>query len=564
MNKINNLLALGQINPIALDVQNNLLLIEKLINEAHSLNKKLLILPKNALLGEFMIDSARLYDFSGLINESFSKIQSKLNELIVLTSIAYDKDETFYLISSNKITTYKSNEYFELEGIKFFLNSKERLDDECFNVVLENIYFMDEKYLLDEVLFYLHRNSNTIFLSIHGLFDGQKIYTGLAFVSVDHEFSFFGKLFNFKQEALVQDCDDFALIKYKDNDYPLIIRALAFALFDYMEKSKSKGYALSLSGGADSALCACLVCASQLYALSDLGVDAYQKFLQSCGITITLDSKKSYAKLIVEDVMSHVLTTVYQGSSNSSDITYTAANNLSVAIGSFHKNVVIAPIVKDYTDMVSTSLGEELTWEKDDLTLQNIQARVRGPSIWMFANKQGKILLATGNLSEVTVGYCTMDGDTVGGVGPVAGIFKSKILKINKFLETHGLCAADGSKVDLSAISFVNNQAPTAELRPGGTQKDEDDLMPYPHLDLVASAFYAGRLTDFLMSIESKQERMYFYNCAKKMVRLFSRTQWKRYRYARGFIVSKYTNTPCLSVLTDGFKTVFEDLLKKI
>ncbi|GAA4585766.1 hypothetical protein GCM10023107_01740 [Actinoplanes octamycinicus] len=77
-----------------------------------------------------------------------------------------------------------------------------------------------------------------------------------------------------------------------------------------------------------------------------------------------------------------------------------------------------------YTQMVSGGLGRQLTWESDDIPLQNIQARVRAPGIWMLANVRNALLLATSNRSEAAVGYATMDGDTSGGLSPVGGLIK--------------------------------------------------------------------------------------------------------------------------------------------
>src|ERR1035441_6631523 len=74
---------------------------------------------------------------------------------------------------------------------------------------------------------------------------------------------------------------------------------------------------------------------------------------------------------------------------------------------------------------IESSLGRKLGWEQDDLALQNIQARVRSPGIWLLANLNNALLLSTSNRSEAAVGYATMDGDTSGGLSPIAGIDKA-------------------------------------------------------------------------------------------------------------------------------------------
>ena len=77
-----------------------------------------------------------------------------------------------------------------------------------------------------------------------------------------------------------------------------------------------------------------------------------------------------------------------------------------------------------------------LTWESDDVALQNIQARVRAPGVWLLANLRDALLLSTSNRSEAAVGYATMDGDTCGGLSPIAGIDKAFLRRWLRWLET--------------------------------------------------------------------------------------------------------------------------------
>ena len=84
------------------------------------------------------------------------------------------------------------------------------------------------------------------------------------------------------------------------------------------------------------------------------------------------------------------------------------------------------------------ALGRELAWSTDDIALQNIQARVRAPGVWMIANLRNALLLATSNRSEAAVGYATMDGDTCGGVSPIAGIDKAFLRQWLRFMESDG------------------------------------------------------------------------------------------------------------------------------
>src|SRR5690606_9243600 len=129
-----------------------------------------------------------------------------------------------------------------------------------------------------------------------------------------------------------------------------------------------------------------------------------------------------------------------------------------------------------YTRLVEQAIGRELTWERDDLTLQNIQARVRAPSAWMLANLLGALLLATSDRSEAAVGYATMDGDTAGGLSPVGGIDKVFLRRWLRWLAREGPSGLH----PIPALAAVTAQQPTPELRPArAAQTAEGDLMPY-------------------------------------------------------------------------------------
>ena len=141
--------------------------------------------------------------------------------------------------------------------------------------------------------------------------------------------------------------------------------------------------------------------------------------------------------------------------------------------------------VAEYQSLVEKALGYALTWEKDDLALQNIQARVRAPSVWMIANVTGALLLATSNRSEAAVGYATMDGDTAGGLSPIAGIDKAFIRRWLTWLQVEGPFGVG----NIAELAQVTAQVPTAELRPADcAQTDEGDLMPYDLLDAIERA----------------------------------------------------------------------------
>ena len=85
---------------------------------------------------------------------------------------------------------------------------------------------------------------------------------------------------------------------------------------------------------------------------------------------------------------------------------------MAEAFGARHLELDVDGLTEQYVELVERALGRGLSWEHNDIALQNIQARVRAPSVWLLANLNNALLLATSNRSEAAVGYATMDGDT--------------------------------------------------------------------------------------------------------------------------------------------------------
>ena len=142
-------------------------------------------------------------------------------------------------------------------------------------------------------------------------------------------------------------------------------------------------------------------------------------------------------------------------------------------------------LVEGYVSGIEQVLGRSLTWQNDDIALQNIQARVRAAERVAAGQREERPLLSTSNRSEAAVGYATMDGDTCGGLSPIAGIDKAFLLDWLRWLETEGPRGLHA----IPALAAVNQMQPTAELRPPAAgQTDEADLMPYRVLDAIERA----------------------------------------------------------------------------
>ncbi|MEM9379770.1 MAG: NAD(+) synthase [Planctomycetota bacterium] len=299
-------------------------------------------------------------------------------------------------------------------------------------------------------------------------------------------------------------------------------RAVALALFDYMRKARSRGYVVSLSGGADSATCAVLVAEMVAQGCEELGEDAFAGRLG-------LDPGRAFVE--------QVLTCAYQPTENSGEVTRSAAETVATSIGARYFVMDVQPMLNAYRAALEEVLGRALDWERDDLTLQNLQARVRSPSIWAIANEGGSILISTSNRSEAAVGYTTMDGDTSGGLAPISGVDKSFVLAWLRWMETVGP-RGFGPRPELKVITA---QRPTAELRPpDAEQRDEEDLMPYVVLDAIEELYIRDRLSpqavlDALRGRFPEHADEDLVEWIHRFFRLWVRNQWKRERIAPSF-----------------------------
>jgi NAD+ synthase (glutamine-hydrolysing) len=337
-----------------------------------------------------------------------------------------------------------------------------------------------------------------------------------------------------------------------------LARVLALGLYDYLRKTGARGFVVSLSGGADSAAVATLVWLMVRLGVAELGLE---EFIARARLGISVTSERELCRAL--------LLTAYQATKNSSEVTRSAAREVAEALDAEHHELDLEPIASAYRELCQGVIGRPLSWENDDVALQNIQARVRAPSVWMLANIYGKLLLSTSNRSEAAVGYATMDGDTAGGLCPIGGIDKAFLLKWLKFMETTGLYETG----PLPALGAVTAQKPTAELRPKErAQTDEADLMPYVVLDVIERLAIARR-RPMPVVLEEVTRRFENYEEADlrlwvgRFYRLFAQNQWKRERYAPSFHLDDANLDPktwCrFPILSGGFRRELRHLEKK-
>ena len=265
------------------------------------------------------------------------------------------------------------------------------------------------------------------------------------------------------------------LISPSLSDEEEIWRALVVGLKDYVSKNGFKSVALGLSGGIDSALTA------------TLAVDALGK----------------------ESVYGLLMPSKYSSTHSISD-----AKELAENLGIGYEIIEIAGIVASFQSAIELSgLAEE-----------NIQARVRGSLLMGLSNQRGHLILATGNKSELAVGYSTLYGDAVGGFAPIKDIFKVDIWHLARWRNNQ---AGGKGLIPVNSIE----KAPSAELSPG--QKDSDSLPDYELLDQILK-LYIEKNIDATKIIASGFDKA----LVDRVVALVDRAEYKRRQYPPGPKVS--------------------------
>jgi NAD+ synthase (glutamine-hydrolysing) len=212
--------------------------------------------------------------------------------------------------------------------------------------------------------------------------------------------------------------------------------ALELGLRDYVDKNGFRDVVLGVSGGIDSALVAAL-------AVEALGRDRVH--CVSMPSRYSSEETRRDAKLLAENL---------------------GADYLELPIDSMYSAFegVLAPVFGD---------------RPPDLAEENLQARIRGVLLMALSNKFGWLLLATGNKSELSVGYATLYGDMAGGFALIKDVYKTDVFLLARHLD-------ERAGLELIPTSIIE-RAPSAELR--ANQLDEDSLPPYPKLDKVLEAY---------------------------------------------------------------------------
>jgi NAD+ synthase (glutamine-hydrolysing) len=193
----------------------------------------------------------------------------------------------------------------------------------------------------------------------------------------------------------------------------------------------------------------------------------------------------------------------------SSEHSVADAQALAGSLGIESRLVDIGPIYEAYLAAFRRLFGV-----RDDygITQQNIQSRIRGALLMAVSNQEGRLVLATGNKSELSVGYCTLYGDTVGGVAVLGDVYKRDVYALARHANR------SGERIPQRVLE----KPPSAELAPG--QLDSDDLPPYAILDAVLAQAIEGQMDAAAIAPPPGSSR----EQVRDMVRRLDRNEYKR------------------------------------
>ena len=325
------------------------------------------------------------------------------------------------------------------------------------------------------------------------VFDGDTIV-------VDSDGSIIARAPQFEEGLMIIDLDvkvassdpdliisDPPILKYKKliagvaprlDDLAQIWQALVVGLRDYVTKNNFPSVVLGVSGGIDSAVVAAI-------AADAIGADRVHG--------IALPSKYS------------------------SDHSLSDAKALAMDIGLKYRIIEIEPMVQSFiSNLGLAGLAEE-----------NVQARVRGTTLMGLSNQEGHLVLATGNKSELAVGYSTLYGDAVGGFAPIKDLYKTQVWDLARWRNQQAINDGQTPPIPVNSI----NKEPSAELRPG--QKDTDSLPDYKVLDQLLHIYIdqdGGRPGAIAAGFDAA--------LVDRVIQLVDRAEYKRRQYPPGTKIS--------------------------
>tara|TARA_B110000240_G_scaffold197741_1_gene254153 strand:- start:1281 stop:2912 length:1632 start_codon:yes stop_codon:yes gene_type:complete len=517
---------IAQFNAVVGDIEGNTNRIIDIIVNNRELNCiKIFVFPELALCGYLPEDLLFRSDFKLSVQKAIDKITSSVesNEYLILGAPNYSNNNSqiwnsAYVINNKSIKYIYNKQILPNYGVfdekRYFSNGDKNLilDIEgnricimicedlwnfssLFEKKLDNIDFLVsinaspyENSKNSERIFFSKKISikykcNLVYVNTIGGQD-EIVFDGSSFlINRDGNLEYHCKKFSedIYQFSICKKEFSLDVIKTSDvnyNQYMDLYEVLKLGTYDYIRKSNFNGVLLGLSGGIDSALTLALAS------------DIFEK----------------------DNIEAVLLPSIY-----TSDLSILLAEEQCNLLGIKYSSISI----KEINDIINNALEPRFFGLPQDITEENIQARIRGLLLMAISNKSKKLLLTTGNKSELAVGYSTLYGDMSGSFAPLKDIYKTEVYKLAEYRNS----------VSANIPEAVIDRMPTAEL--SHDQYDIDTLPQYDILDVILKSFIEDEKTLDEICLMGYEK-----NLVSNIINMVVKNEYKRRQYAPGVKVS--------------------------
>jgi len=533
--------ALAQINPTVGDLAGNAALISKYTQEAHAASADVIVFPEMVLTGYPVEDLAMRASFRSASKNALTQLAATLQPSIVSvigyldessdsTSTGAPQNRVAIVHGSKIVATYTKRHlpnYGVFDEFRNFVPGDSSLVIRVKGVdigiaICEDIWHSLADLAARKPGLVLvpngspyERNKDDVRLALVQK-RAQEVGAPLAYVNmtggqddlvfdgdsivVDAKGSVISRAAQFEDQLLVVDIESATQTSTPDvvisesgaeasdavapavaarmSDHQEIWNALVMGLRDYVSKNKFRSVVVGLSGGIDSALVAAI-------AVDALGA--------KCVNGVAMPSK-------------------YSSDHSVEDATAFAANT-----GIHFRTVAIEPMVQSFMESITLK----------GVAAENIQARVRGTTLMGISNQEGHLVLATGNKSELAVGYSTLYGDAVGGFAPIKDIYKTDVWALARWRNEQAISRNEVAPIPARSIE----KEPSAELRPD--QKDSDSLPEYELLDQLLTRYVDGDEGSASLIAAGFDSAL-----VMRVIALVDKAEYKRRQYPPGTKVS--------------------------
>ena len=528
-------IAVAQCNPVAGDLAGNTRLIVDAARKAHAQGAQLLLLPDGAFTGVPLRDLARRPAFVQACEHQLQTLRVELASLeglvVVMTSLDPDTGGCAQEKGRSRILALCGGKmvapcdglpggvcHVDVHGVRVGLFAENTSNNTSVNAVRDAgarlvvmlggaPYRMGLVQVREQDLAAQAKRFNLPFIGVH-LVGGhdERVYDGASF-AVQASGVIAGRAPQFSQVLWMvraQTADGSLNLHAPSTvamgeldgevgrapyaqpfNHAEVWQALVLGTRDYVHKSGFRDVILGLSGGMDSAL------------VLALAVDALGR----------------------DHVRTVMMPTAYTAAMSLDD-----AHEMARRLGVRHDVIPIDSLCHAFEE----SLAPLFAGRGEDVTEENIQARVRGNLLMALSNKMGAMVLATGNKSELSTGYCTLYGDMVGGFAPLKDVLKTQVYALANWRNLHDPFGTGASPIPERIIT----RPPSAELRPD--QTDQDSLPPYDVLDAIVAGYMENDA-----SVQQLLDSGLFPDAVQQVVRLIRINEYKRQQAAPGVCISR-------------------------